>query len=126
MDTLTNHTIRHFSVAKLSWPIAPSSASLFTDHADIVALSALLFVLLVSLQGVRQAALFNNLIALLNISLLVVITLAGLFFGKLDNLTSTPYTNGFTGILRGILRYLLVQHEISQVRRSSPNDSIQQ
>jgi amino acid transporter len=100
LDTLTNHTIRNFAISKLSWPHSPTS--IFTDHADIVGIGILLVVLLISLQGVRQATLFNNLIAFLNVSLLCVISLGGLLFGSFDNLTHTPYTNGIHGILRGI------------------------
>ena len=43
---------------------------------------------------------FNNILAVLNISLLIVITIAGFVYGSFSNLTKTPYTNGFEGIVQ--------------------------
>jgi amino acid transporter len=53
------------------------------------------------LIGIRVAAQFNNILAILNILLLIIISISGFIYGKFENLSKTKYENGFSGILKG-------------------------
>lgn len=70
---------------------------------------------MISLRGIQLTALFNNTLAILNISLLLIITLAGFIYGNLDNLNNTKYSNGFNGIIKGssIVIYAYIGFESS-------------
>jgi amino acid transporter len=66
----------------------------------VPAVLALVIVFLISLRGLNLSVTFNNILAVINILLLVIITLGGFIYGSFSNLVQTPYQNGFQGIIQ--------------------------
>ncbi len=81
----------------LTWNIGP----IFTQYLDVSAIFITLITFIISFIGIRVAAMFNNMLTMLNIALLLIITVAGLIYGNFDNLTKVKYENGFSGIIKG-------------------------
>ncbi len=112
VDSTTNNTISNFVIEKMhaSWDLG----SPFSNHLDVSALFILCLLYFISLRGLRMSTMLNNILAILNISLLILISIAGFIYGKLENL-QVPYTNGFDGIINGasIVMYAFMGFESS-------------
>ena len=113
LDSMTNHAISNFTINKLhlKWNIG----IYFSDHLDIAAIFVLIFIYSIAFRGLKLTTMFNNTIAMANIILLLTITIAGFIFGKFDNLTKTPYQNGFDGVIKGssVVMYAFLGFESS-------------
>ncbi|RMZ93136.1 cationic amino acid transporter 4, partial [Brachionus plicatilis] len=113
LDTILDHAIKNFTTQTLHayWEL-PSP---FSTFLDIPAILVTVTFFLVSLRGIQLTALFNNMLAVLNISLLLLITIGGFVYGNLDNLINTKYSNGFNGIIKGssIVIYAYIGFESS-------------
>ena len=98
-NSLSGSRIDNFTVDYLqaAWDLGP----LFSNHLDVCAIGSLLLVSLVSLLKVKHTTALNNVLAVLNITLLAVISVSGLLLGNYANLTSEAYDKGFSGVLRG-------------------------
>ena len=75
----------------------------------------LIILFLISLRGLSISTLFNNTFAVLNLSLLAIIAISGFVFGDFNNLTKTPYKNGFEGVIQSasIVTYAFIGFESS-------------
>jgi amino acid transporter len=113
LDSMTNHAISNFTINKLhlKWNIG----IYFSDHLDIAAILVLIIIYLIAFRGLTLTTMFNNTIAIANIILLLTISIAGFVFGKFDNLTKTPYQNGFDGVIKGssVVMYAFLGFESS-------------
>ena len=98
LDSTTGYAIRNFTMSKmhLHWDLN----SPFNNYVDVPAVLVLILLFLISLRGLNLSVTFNNVLAMLNITLLVIITISGFVYGSFSNLTKTPYTNGFQGIIQ--------------------------
>lgn len=70
---------------------------------------------LVSFFGVKYTIILNNILAILNIILLLIIIICGFVFGKWSNVSQVSYSNGFDGIIKGssIVLYAFLGFESS-------------
>jgi amino acid transporter len=113
LDSMANHAISNFTINKLhlKWNIG----IYFSDHLDIAAILVLIIIYLIAFRGLKLTTMFNNTIAIANIILLLTISIAGLIFGKFDNLTKVPYQNGFDGVIKGssVVMYAFLGFESS-------------
>lgn len=112
-DSATNNSISNFvnNTLHLTWDLGP----IFSSYLDIAAIMITIIAFLISLIGIRIAALFNNMLAILNISLLIIISISGFVYGKFENLTKAKYENGLYGIVKGasIVMYAFTGFESS-------------
>ncbi|CAF0712639.1 unnamed protein product [Brachionus calyciflorus] len=99
LDASLNHTIKNFTydILHAHWDLK----SPFSNYLDIPGVLITLLFFLISLRGIQLTTLFNNTLAILNITLLIIITIGGLVYGKIDNLKADNYPNGFNGIIKG-------------------------
>lgn len=112
-DLVTGSFVRNFTENKLHavW----NFESPFSAELDLAAIIIIILIFIISLRGLKLTTLFNNVLAVINIGLLLLIIIAGLTYGSYENLTATPYTNGFSGIVRGasIVMYAYIGFESS-------------
>jgi amino acid transporter len=99
LDAAFDHKIKNFTqnTLHLKWDLK----SPFTNYLDLPALFITILLFLISLREIRITGLFNNTLAILNITLLGIITVGGIIYGKIENLTQVKYRNGFEGIIKG-------------------------
>ena len=98
LNSYTNDTIKSFIVndMQLSWDLGRP----FSSYLDLPALALTLLMFMIALIGIKFASLFNNVLAFINVSLLILITIAGFVYGDVENLSKAPYNNGFGGIIK--------------------------
>lgn len=113
MNSFTNDTIKNFVIDKMhcGWNLD----SPFSSYLDISAIGITIVMFIVALGGVEFGTVLNNVLAVINILLLVVITIGGFIYGSWDNLKTPKYENGLSGILKGssIVFYALIGFETS-------------
>lgn len=56
---------------------------------------------LINLCGIHLTTRINNVLTILNILVLLSISISGFVYGKIENITKTPYKNGVRGIVKG-------------------------
>ena len=98
-DAFTGYAIRNFTTntLHLNWNFPPP----FSSHLDLLAVVVLVFLFLVSFIGLQLTTLFNNVIAAINVIVLILISVCGFIYGDFKNLTSVKYTNGVNGVIKG-------------------------
>lgn len=113
VNAFTNDTIKNFVINEMhcGWDFD----SPFSSYLDISAIGITIIMFIVALGGVEFGTVLNNILALINILLLVVITIGGFIYGSWDNLKKPEYENGLNGILKGssIVFYALIGFESS-------------
>lgn len=98
LDAAFNNRIKNFTTKALhlEWDL-PSP---FNNYLDIPALAISTLLFGISLRGVRMTSMFNNVVAVLNIILLLAITVGGCVYGSVENLR-VKYDKGVDGVLKG-------------------------
>ncbi len=112
LNAFTNNTITPFITDNVPWPsIGPP----FSPYLDLPALAITVLMFLISLLAIDITTMFNNILATINILLLIVVATAGFIYGDFSNLTSVPYTSGFTGVIKGssVVFYAFIGFESS-------------
>lgn len=101
LDSVTNYRIKNFTTEVLNLKWNSNNMAPFSTYLDIPACLITLCFFLISLRGIHLSTLFNNTLAILNISMLAIISIAGIAFGRFENLGFGKYSNGFNGIIKG-------------------------
>lgn len=101
LDSLTDNYIKNFTTEVLHLKWNPDKIAPFSTHLDIPACLITICFFCISLRGIQASVLFNNTIAILNITILTVISIGAAFYGHVENLSTDHYTNGFNGVIRG-------------------------
>ncbi len=112
LNSLTNNTIKNFTVEHIPWPAIGSP---FSTYLDVTALTITTILFLISLLAIEITTIFNNILAVANILLLLVISAAGFIYGDFSNLTNVSYTAGLTGVIKGssVVLYAFIGFETS-------------
>lgn len=114
LDAFTNNTVKNFVINDLHAEWSHLGAP-FSSYLDVSAIFITTILFLISLLGIKVATVFNNTLAIINIALLVIISVAGFIYGDFSNLTKAPFTGGFGGIIKGssIVFYAFIGFESS-------------
>ncbi|CAG2104226.1 unnamed protein product [Medioppia subpectinata] len=90
MDSLLNGQIRNYTMASLSSSIG---LNYFSAHVDIFAFLIVIVLMVFMTSGVKITSYLNNLFSMINITVIFVIIVVGLYYSDLNNWTHSP--NGF-------------------------------
>ncbi len=90
IDSLVEGTIRNHTMASLASSIG---LNYFSEHVDIFAFLIVIVFMVFLTSGVKITTYLNNLFSLINISVILIIIIVGLYYSDINNWKNVP--NGF-------------------------------
>lgn len=101
LDSLFDHRIENFTQTYIAnWT---ARGSPYPKNPDFPAIFIILVVMVIATVGVNFASVVNSLLTAIAASLLVFITICGLFYSNIDNWLKVPggfFPNGLNGVLK--------------------------
>ena len=101
LNSITNNYIKDFITENLHLKWNPNNVAPFSNYLDLPACLIVAVFFVISFRGVQVSTWFNNALAILNLTVLGIVSIGGVLYGRLDNLEINKYTNGFHGIIKG-------------------------